>query len=823
MGCHWSMEWISAFEPGAPNYYHRPLIPIVLALTGGIFLGGNWPGYMPLAVAAGLLALAGMLLAWGRGGHSRSAPLMLLVVLGYTIISPWLPAQLPENHISHYTDLKHWNIQGQVIRVLPRRFDRARLIIRVTRLRDGGREKSVTGCIRLTVADAPPLISPGTRVAFRSRIRSIRNFNNPGGFDYRRYMIFQRVFGSAFIVADRLSIMPGTEVARPSLLDRYRSKARDMIAHLPDKNAQAIMQALLIGERNAVSQELRQMFNRCGVGHLLAISGLHIGIIAGLVLGGCQWGLNRFDGILDRGWGRRGAALLTIGPVVVYAILAGLSPSTQRALIMVLAVLSTYFVYKDGDTLNFLAIAALLMLIWHPPALFSISFQLSFAAVVWIVLGLPNRSNEPDRAVRRASRRGGRVKTFLWVTVWATAGTLPLVMLYFQQVSLVGLATNCLLVPLVGMFVLPVGLASLFVLPLCGTAAGWGIQLAGWVLSRALEGMTYLDGWDGIAIETFVPTSIEILLYYAFLGLMAARGIARRMRRIGAFIIVAILAVDAFYWSYERLWHPDLRITVMDVGQGSAALAELPGGNTMLIDGGGFTSNRFFDVGERIVAPFLRYRRIRKIDTIVLSHTDTDHMNGLVYVLDHFHPKRLIWTGLQAPTESFRRFYAAVIRSDVMVPVFAQLDRHTVIGGVHMAILHPQEEESKHHPALLKADGNNDSIVLKLSMGSCAILFPGDIEKTVEEQLVHCCREALGSNVMVAPHHGSRSSSSRGFLAAVHPEAVVISAGWQNRFGFPHDCVLERYRGLDISVYRTDRDGAVCLRTDGRQWQIETR
>mgnify|MGYP000598568932 CR=1 FL=1 len=822
MGCHWSMEWISAFEPGGPNYYHRPLIPIVLALAGGIFLGGNWPGYMPLAGAAGLLALAGMLLAWSRGGHSLFAPLMLLVVLGYTIISPWLPAQFPDNHIFHYTDSNHWHIQGEVTRILPRRFDRARLIIKVTKLRDGGHEKSVTGCIRLTVADAPPLISPGTRLAFRSRIRSIRNFNNPGGFDYRRYMIFQRVFGSAFIVADRLSIMPGTDVARPSLLDRYRTNARDMIAQLPDENAQAIMRALLIGERNAVSQELRQMFNRCGVGHLLAISGLHIGIIAGLTLWMCQWGLNRFDGILDRGWGRRGAALLTTGPVVLYAILAGLSPSTQRALIMVLAVLSTYFVYKDGDTLNFLSIAALLMLIWYPPALFSISFQLSFAAVAWIVLGLQASSNEPNRVAHSPSRRGEKIKTFLWVTVWATAGTLPLVMLYFQQVSLVGLVTNCLLVPLIGMFVLPVGLAALFSLPFHETVAVWGIQLAGSVLSQALSGMAYLDGWDGIAIETFVPTSIEILCYYTLLGLLAARHRSRQWRWVGL-LILAIIAVDAFYWSYERIWHRDLRVTVMDVGQGSAALAELPGGNTMLIDGGGFTSNRFFDVGERIVAPFLRYRRIRQIDTIVLSHTDTDHMNGLVYVLKHFHPKRLIWTGRQASTESFQRFYAAVIGSDVAVPVFAQLDRDTVIGGVQMTILHPPEEESNHHLALLETDSNNDSIVLKLSLGSCAILFPGDIERPAEEQLVRCCREDLGSNVLVAPHHGSRNSSSMDFLTAVHPETIVISAGWQNRFGFPHDCALERYHGLKASIYRTDRDGAVCLRTDGRQWQIETR
>lgn len=815
------MGWISAFEPGGQNCYHRPLIPIVLALVGGIFLGGNWPGYLLLAGAAGLLALAGMLWAWGRSGHSRSAPLMLLVALGYILISPWLPDQFPENHISHYTDSQKWHIQGHVARVLPSRFGRARFIVMTTKLRDGRREWAVTGRIRLTVADAPPLISPGTRLAFRSRIRSIRNFNNPGGFDYRRYMIFQRVFGSAFVAADRLSILPGNNVNRPRLLDCYRSNARDMIAQLPDENAQAIMKALLIGERNAVSRELRQMFNRCGVGHLLAISGLHIGIVAGLALWVCQWGLNRFDGILDRGWGRRGAALLTIGPVVLYAILAGLSPSTQRALIMVLAVLSTYFVYKDGDTLNFLSLAALVMLVWHPPALFSISFQLSFAAVVWIVLGLSAKAAKPAVATHRPAERLARIKTFLGVTLWATAGTLPLVMLYFQQVSLVGLITNCLLVPLIGMFVLPVGLASLFALPFHEILAGWGIRLSGWVLSKALRGMTFLDGWDGIAIATFVPSTIEILCFYVLLGMVAVRRMTRRMRWVGL-LVLAILVVDALYWSYERFWHRDLRVTVLDVGQGSAALAELPGGGTVLIDGGGFTSNLFFDVGERIVAPFLRYKRIRQVDTIVLSHPNTDHMNGLVYVLTHFRPKRLIWTGQQAKTKSFQRFYEAVNRCGVVVPAFALLDRDMAISGVQMAILHPPAEASTHHHALLDEGCNNDSIVLKLSMGDCAILLPGDIEKPAEEHLIRRCREGLASNVLVAPHHGSRSSNSKDFLAAVQPEIIIVSAGWHNRFGFPHGCVLERYHELKASVYRTDRDGAVCLRTDGRQWQVAT-
>ncbi len=806
---------------GDRDSYHRPLILVAIALAVGIFVGGTWPGYLTQVTAAGCLTTACIVHAWVRSRRSRMAPIILLILLGYSLISPWLPVEFPEQHISHYTDSHRWHIEGNVTKVLPTRHDRMRLILKVSQLGDGNRTFSVMGHIRVTVSEELPDIVQGTRLAFNSRIRSFRNFKNPGGFDYRRQMAFQQVFGSAFVVTDQLQIVAGDAAAGESFMAEYRARARTVIEQLPGTDSQAIMKALLIGDRQTISAGLRRMFNRCGVGHLLAISGLHIGIVGGLVFWFFHWGLNWFTLILEKGWGRRGATLMSVGPILFYAILAGLSPATQRALIMVLAFMATYFVHKDGDTLNFLALAAVLMLIGYPPALFSISFQLSFAAVFWIILGLSVNKAARPLLLDWRSRLRDRVKTFVLVTFWATVGTLPLAMRYFQEVSLIGLIANCLLVPLIGLLVLPIGLLALFILPANGYLAGFGIKMAGWVLSQALQVLQVLEAFNGAAIETFIPSSLEIACYYGLLGLVAMRKVISPVRWVFLCVLVVLVA-DGLYWGYERFWHRDLRVTVLDVGQGSAALVEFPGGKTMLIDGGGYTNNRFFDVGERIIAPYLRYRKIMQIDTIALSHPSSDHMNGLVYILAHFNPKKLLWTGERASTESFRAFYHEVVHSGVKVPAYSQMERRMNVGDVRVEVLYPPAVSIRNNHNLSGEAYNNHSIVLKLTMGSSSILFPGDLQTRAEEELVGCCRPELPSGVLVAPHHGSRTSSSKGFLEAVRPEIIVISAGWQNRFGFPHTSVLERYDALAARVYRTDFNGAVNLRTDGRQWLVKT-
>ena len=245
-------------------------------------------------------------------------------------------------------------------------------------------------------------------------------------------------------------------------------------------------------------------------------------------------------------------------------------------------------------------------------------------------------------------------------------------------------------------------------------------------------------------------------------------------------------------------------------------LLELPGGYCVLADGGGFSNNEVFDVGARIVAPLLWHKKIRTVETLILSHPNSDHLNGLIYIAEHFHVKN-IWTNDQRRgTRGYQKLMEIIERKHILRPHFIKLPRQTEINGVRFTIMHPaadflDKSESVHRQAKV----NNNSLVFKAALGETSFLFTGDIMAHAEKEIIDAAGDKIASTVMVIPHHGSISSSTPAFINSVRPQIGVISAGWKNRFKFPHPQVMERYRQSKVRLYRTDRHGAVTLVTDG--------
>jgi competence protein ComEC len=310
-------------------------------------------------------------------------------------------------------------------------------------------------------------LEPGDRVTFWASIRPFRNFQNPGGFDYRRHMAFAGIHGSAWVQAEKLQLS-GKRMRSPA--SRLIHAARTRLAELIDAagsptavDEKAVLKALVFGDRSGIDDRLRERFNRAGVGHLLAISGLHVGIVAAVVFGCFRWIFSFLPPLLWRGWGRQWAAAATVVPVLAYGVLAGMSPSTQRAEFMVAVFLAALILGRTTDILNTLAVAALVILVLFPPALFSISFQLSFAAVLAIVYGLEKIGPAGEPVRPPAKRVGRRLVGFVLVSALAIAGTAPVVLFHFNQTSVVGIAANLFLVPLVGFVAVPAGLVSAFV------------------------------------------------------------------------------------------------------------------------------------------------------------------------------------------------------------------------------------------------------------------------------------------------------------------------------------------------------------------------
>ena len=570
-------------------------------------------------------------------------------------------------------------------------------------------------------------------------------------------------------------------------------------------------------------------------------------------------------------------------PVALYGIVADFSPSTQRAVIMVGIFLMTFLFEREHDLINTLALAALAILIIYPPSLFSISFQLSFMAVLSIIFGLnclQRYRPDPDLAVQNlvGLKLKKRLITFFLVSLFAIGGTLPLAMFYFNQISLVGILANFLVVPLVGFIVVPVGLLAAFVSTVSMTAALWCFKICHAVLRPALATIEILADIPMAAVKTFTPGVLELVSYYlllwALLNWIGARRsepdnrhhlrspgsaaedescaspVVDRLGRLSAMIqkftvrfangvlgedrtkvrqklygaiavlVILVLLGDAGYWYYRRFGHRDLRITVIDVGSGSAALLELPGGRTMLIDGGGFSDNSVFDIGARVLAPLLWRKKIKTVDTLILTHPNSDHLNGLIYIAKHFNVQQ-IWTNGEArDTIGYRSLMDTIAGQNIHSPPYKNIPARQMINGVGFSILYPHVDFMEKKARDRWRNSNNNSLVIRISFGTISFLFPGDIMAAAEHELAQAIESKLNSTVLMAPHHGSKTSSTDIFLGAVNPQICIISCGWKSRYKFPHPEVLQRYTRRGCRTYRTDLNGAVTLITDGQELEV---
>ncbi|MBW1891007.1 MAG: DNA internalization-related competence protein ComEC/Rec2 [Deltaproteobacteria bacterium] len=830
--------WVPTFiAKRSDEALYRPLICLVAALIPGVLAGTTFPGHLWTAF---LLAFTNIILVGicvKRGKPAVILPLVLFFILGYLSIQPWVWPRFSDNHLTRYTDGKVYRLTG-IIDEIPRVSDRrTRFILRAQALDVNGSLRPATGRIRISVTGNPGLLQKGDEIVLDTKIRPVHNFNNPGGFDYQRYMSFKKIWVTGYARAGKIEIpKPDPPHRNATLLQRLRRSISDKIDGLPfaetdtSTPVKRVMKALLIGDRNALTPQIREIFNRSGTSHLLAISGLHVGIVAGAAFFIFRWALSSFKPLLWLGRTRTAAAILSFFPVMVYGLMAGMSPSTQRAVIMVTVFLMTYLSGRDQDMINTLAVAALVIVAIHPPTLFSISFQLSFTAVFAIVLGISKLVPAREKNRRWWQSMAARTGMLFMVSVCATIGTLPIVMYYFNQVSLVGVVVNVIAVPLVGFIVVPVGLVSVLIAMLYPPAAAIGFLVCAHVLALAIHIISFFAALPFAAVKTVTPGILEMVCYYIILWgavtlVSGAKrnlqdGFVRKWLPAAVLAAVVMLGADVLYWVNERYLAKDLRVTILDVGQGSAALLELPKGYNILVDGGGFSDNTTFDVGARIVAPYLWKRKIKTIHSIVLSHPNSDHLNGLTYIVEHFNVKNA-WTNNETSrSKGYRIFAETLKRNAVFCPRYEDLARTRSINGVELVFLYPEKGFLERRSAEPWRNANNNSLILQASYGDHDFLFPGDIMADGEAALLKLNPGVLESLVLIAPHHGSQSSSTAKFVQRVDPGIVVISAGWKNRFRFPHEKVLGRYARQGSRIYRTDLDGAVRMDSDGETLRV---
>jgi competence protein ComEC len=505
-------------------------------------------------------------------------------------------------------------------------------------------------------------------------------------------------------------------------------------------------------------------------------------------------------------------ALLSMGLITFYAALAGGSASVVRAAVMADVYLLGLVLDREADSLNTLALSALGLLLWQPLCLFDVGFQLTFIAT-WAILVAVDQV--PLTSLPAPWRWAA---TPLVLSIAAFLGTIPILASTFYRISPVGILANLPIVPLSGLLT---GAGMLFAVlaTVIPQSLGWFAVLIGWLIDLLVG----VAGWFArlpLASVTIFPPSVPMMVcYYLALGAwVMATG--QRWFRWLAYSAAVILVILISVRILPIFQNDRLRMTVLDVGQGDGIVLELPGKRTILIDGGGLFDDRF-DIGEQVVVPFLLSRWIGHLDLVVLSHPHPDHLNGLQAVLRRF-PVSEVWdSGQRAAMPTYlwfeetlrwRRIPHKILQDGYLTSEFAP---------VQIAVLHPSNVMLQGSKRGHFSDVNSNSLVLSVTYGNVTLLLPGDIEEEAERLLLERGAD-LQAQVLKVPHHGGRTSSSEPFLASVRPKIAVVSAGYRNRFRHPHQETLDRYRATAADLYRTDRDGAVTVTSDGNTIEVST-
>jgi len=806
----------------------HPLFLPFLCFISGILLGDAF-GFSVKAISVFLAISAvpcALLFIFRRRFHPAVAA-MPFVVLGALFIHPYSwPMQAP-NHIRNFinesaragtTDTLGQDVEGVVLSAATTRGGRPRVEVEAERIMRGQGWVETVGKVALTLPEGLTF-RPGDRIRFVARLREPVNFGNPGEYDYKGRLNREGVFASASVSKQGLVIRTG-EIAPGAMRRIWRvvDEARAGIRRFIDANAAnaGALNALVIGDGSGVDPALREAFAKTSTAHILAISGLHTGIVAVAFYWLILLVLKRSERLMLACNVRKAALLACVAPVAVYAVLAGLPVSAMRAVLMVCAFAVSFAINRGRDYWNTLALAGLVILAADPSALWDISFQLSFVAVAGIIYVLP-RLHEAAGAAAAAVEGEGRVRRFMrrrvlaaaLVTAAASVATAPVIAYHFHRVSLTGMAANLAVIPLVTLIV-PLLLAAASASLVWNGLAKAALFFADIIFSvlaatvKVFAALPYSSAW------VTTPTPLEVALYYVLIVSAVNMKRARVFVYLTPVIALAILG-DWGYWSYYARHTGDLKVTFISVGQGESALVEFDQGSTMLIDGGGFY-NSGFDTGERIVAPLLWRKKISRLDYMVLSHPQRDHMGGLRFLAEAFRPREFWWNGDGELNGGggLGRLGASLAAVGAEIKTPHDLSSGRMIDGATVRVLHPLA------PGF---EGNDASLVLMLAYADVNLLFTGDIGQAAETVLE---RRLPRADVLKVAHHGSRYSTGAGFLGAAAPSVAVISAGRANPFGFPNAQTLDRLTRAGARVFRTDLDGAVTVTTDGRTIEVQS-
>ncbi len=771
----------------------RPMILVSLLFILGISIQTK------LNVHIGLLGLIAcvLLVVAVLSKHPR---ILLLIIIVSACLRVAVDEMIPDSHISQFNAIVDsvYEVKAVVEIVGETRRGTPRFQLKPETIKG----KTISGgSIILYSKELKQNMHPGDTLTGIMLFNRPRGKRNPHDFDYGRYLRNKGIYFEAFLEN------PGEVILHPRnsnsvslmFLDVQALISRQFHKYLSPRSA-GILSALILGEKSEIEESTRSNFANTGVIHVLAVSGLHVGYVSLILI--TIFGLLRLPHHFQMG--------SVIAGLLFYVGLTGAAPSVMRASIMASLMIVGTLLERKSDILNILASAAFIILIISPAQLFNIGFQLSFLAVVSIVVLFPIFKNKVSNLSISQTTVFGKLLLPIFdlflVSLAAQLGTLAITIFYFNKIPIVSLLANIVVVPLIGVIV-ATGMSFLIIGSLFPTLARlWAATIEGavdfmlWFVQKCAQ----VD-WAYITVRSIQHFELIFLLASIF-----AITVFEFRKVIKLWIILIVLWASIHTWR-SFLAPQNLELVVLDVGQGDATLIHSPNGKTMLIDAGLRFGGK--DMGKDVILPYLKHRDWSKIDLLVLTHPHNDHIGGAQYLMENIDVGKIMMPAIEYDSYGYNALCDVIDAMDIPTSsVFAgHID--STLKPIYFRVTGPKQYDNESRPSNI----NNTSIVIQLFYGESSVLLTGDGEEIIEEDQLHL-GTLLNSDIIKAPHHGSKTSSSEDYINLVRPQICLMSLGRKNKFRHPSKVTLEKYEGIGTEILRTDLEGALVFRSDGKSW-----
>lgn len=608
-------------------------------------------------------------------------------------------------------------------------------------------------------------INYGDLIYLEGKLEIPKIATNYKGFDYRQYLKTKKIQG--IVIADNVKILKAKY--KNNLIYQMQKKIKAIIKEkLPSETGDLLL-AILLGDKKDLSEQIQINFKNSNLSHMLAVSGAHVSYI---IIGLTYITQNSI-------MGKRKARVFCIFFLIIFMAITNFTPSVTRACIMAILTLVSEILYKKADIYTNISISALIILLYNPYSLLDLGFKLSFGGTIGIVIFMrfiKKKQEEPKLL--------NYIKQMALVSICANIIIIPIIMNNFNTVSLTFLVSNILASPILAIIVI-VGFSIIIISIISHSLSNLLVFWLNPILNLLIKISSFCSKLPFAKILVVTPYIFNIIFYYTIILYLVNYNELKQFIKKKTVILLSIILILSNFIFY--ILPQDLKIYFIDVGQGDSTLIVTPSKKTILIDGGGSES---FDVGEKVLLPYLLDRRIRKIDYIMISHFDTDHCKGIFTVIENLKVKNIIISKQAEKSENYKKFKEIVANKKINIILVKAGDKIKIDKYIYFKILFPTEKLIMQNPL------NNNSIVSQLNYKSFKMLFTGDIEEIAEKEILNLQKDKLKSTILKVAHHGSNTSSTQEFINSVKPELALIGVGKNNTFGHPSECVVEKLRDL---------------------------